>query len=486
VSWRLLSDLSLRYKIPLRAVTLVFLTATVLTASLLAREYRQMREDLLESAARWTGVLGQTLVSPMRHDDVWRAYEIIRAATGPADAADLAKTITLVDAERRVFVSTDPDRHPILAPLHELGEAGRAIDAELAQDRPVPRTIEAGDQLLFVLTPITADGVLLGHVLLEYSTSIFASRFIGMWGSATLVTLVVLVLIVPVSAYWGRRMADPLVDLADCMGKIGTSVPEVDECRLHVSRDEVGQLSAAMRRLILELRQKQALEQEMMFSERLAAVGRLAGGIAHEINNPLGGMLNAISTYQKHGVGDPELTAKTMSLLDRGLRQIRDTVSALLVEAKAPGHMLAPHDLADVRTLIAPDAEAKSVRFEWSGGLDGEIALPATLVRQVLINLLLNALNATERGGRLECRLARAGGCLEIHVGNDGAHIPAERIPYLFEPYVDKGRGGHGLGLWITYQIVRELGGEIGVQSDPGWTVFAVRLPFDSRTEEPR
>jgi signal transduction histidine kinase len=413
----------------------------------------------------------------MRHDDVWRGYEIIRAAAGRGDTPDLAKTITLVDVERRVYVSTDPDRYPILTPLHELGDAGRELDAELAQERAVARTLETRDQLLFVLTPVEADGVLMGHVLLEYSTSIFASRFVGMWGSATLVTLLVLALILPLSAYWGSRMADPLVALAECMGKIGTTVPEVEECHLHASRDEIGQLSAALRRLIVELRHKHDLEQQMMFAERLSAVGRLAGGIAHEINNPLGGMLNAISTYQKHGVGDLELTAKTMSLLDRGLRQIRDTVSALLVEAKAPSHNLGAHDLDDVRTLVAPDAEAKAVHFEWRGGIEEDLALPATLVRQVMINLLLNALNATDRGGRLECRVGLADGRFSIVVGNDGGHIPAERIPYLFEPYVGKGRGGHGLGLWITYQIVRELDGEISVQSEPGWTVFMVNLP---------
>ena len=471
-------DLSLRHKIPLRAALLVFLTATLLTAALLAREYSQMRSDILDGAARWTRVLSQTLVVPLRHDDLWRAYEIMRAATGRPDTLDLAAAITLVDAERRIYVSTDPDRYPILAPLHELGEAGNELDADLQQAQAVSRILETRNQKLFILTPIEADGVLLGHLLLEYSTSIFAERFVGLWWSASLVTLLVLALILPISAYWGRRTADPLIELAECMGKIGTSVPTVDECRLYSSKDEIGQLGEALRRLLVELREKQALEQQMMFSERLAAVGRLAGGIAHEINNPLGGMLNAISTYQRHGIGDPELTAKTMSLLERGLRQIRDTVSALLVEAKAPSHPLGPHDLDDVHTLIQPDVEAKAATLVWRCEVDGDIDLPATLIRQVLINLLLNALSATNRGGRLECEIRWINDGLEILVENDGEHIPPERIPYLFEPFVGKGNGGHGLGLWITYQIVHELGGEISVRSEPGWTAFAVRLPI--------
>lgn len=473
-----LNDLSLRHKIPLRAALLIVVTATVLTASLLAREYSQMRSDILDGAARWTRVLSQTLVIPLRHDDLWRAYEIIRAATGRPDTLDLATAITLVDADRRVYVSTDPERYPILVPLHELGDAGKELDADLHQSRIVSRILETKNQRLFVLTPIEADGVLLGHLLLEYSTSIFAERFVELWWSATVVTLLVLAVILPISAYWGRRIADPLVDLANCMGKIGSSVPTVEDCKLYTSRDEIGQLSAALRRLLIELHEKQALEQQMMFSERLAAVGRLAGGIAHEINNPLGGMRNAINTYQKHGIGDAELTAKTMSLLDRGLQQIRDTVSALLVEAKAPSHPLGPHDLEDVRTLIQPGVDAKAADLGWQSELAAEIDLPATLVRQVLINLLLNALNATERGGRLDCTIKLIDSGLEILVENDGAHIPAESLPYLFEPFVGKGSSGHGLGLWITYQIVHELGGDISVRSEPGWTAFAVRLPI--------
>jgi signal transduction histidine kinase len=94
-------------------------------------------------------------------------------------------------------------------------------------------------------------------------------------------------------------------------------------------------------------------------------------------------------------------------------------------------------------------------------------------------------LSATGRGGRLDCSVGCANGVFEVVVGNDGAHIPPEQIPYLFEPFVGKGRAGHGLGLWITYQIVGELGGEISVRSEPGWTVFQVQLPLaQPETEE--
>lgn len=472
-----LRDVSFRYKIPLRATVLVFVTATMLTGSLLLREYRDLRRDVLDSSARWSAVLSQTLVAPMLHDDLWRAFEIIRAATLPG-GGEQASAITLLDARQRIYVSTDPARYPILAPLHERGEAARELASLLEKGiGPGSHSLEILGRL-YVVTPIDADGVRLGHMLLEHNRAFIQARFAGMWLSATLVTLFVLLLILPVSWYWGRRMAEPLVHLAECIGQVGKKVPEPGMLQVEPSQDELGQVARAVERLFDELREKQALEAEILFSERLAAIGRLTGGIAHEINNPLGGMLNAINTYRKHGGSDPELAARTMSLLERGLLQIRDTVSALLVEAKAPGTPLRPHDIEDVHILLKPEAAKKDATLDWRCELRGELPLPATLVRQVLINLVLNALQAVEPGGTVRCAIATTPDCLRMEVNNDGRHIEESRLPYLFEPFAGEGRGGRGLGLWITYQIVSSLEGHISVRSQPGLTVFAVELPL--------
>ena len=470
-------DVSFRYKIPLRATVLVFVTASVLTASLLLREYSDVRRELLDSAARWSDVLSQTLVAPMRHDDVWRAFEIIRAATS-APSGDDANVITLIDTRRRIYVSTDSERYPMLTPLHERGPAARELASLIdGSGEAASRAVEIDDRL-YVITPIDADGVRLGHMILEHTSAFMQLRFSGMWLSATLVTLLVIAVILPISWYWGHRMAAPLVRLAECIGKVGSTIPDAHACDLYRSKDEIGQVGEALTRMLVELREKQALEREIVFSERLAAIGRLTGGIAHEINNPLGGMLNAINTYRRHGASDPDLAARTLSLLERGLLQIRDTVSALLVEAKAPSHPLGPHDIEDVHILLQPQAAKKAVQLHWTCQLPEEVALPATLVRQVLINLVLNALHAVEPGGAVGCDIALTAEGLTMVVRNDGQHIEEARLPYLFEPFVGDTNGGRGLGLWITYQIVSELGGHISVQSEPGLTVFAVDLPL--------
>ena len=97
--------------------------------------------------------------------------------------------------------------------------------------------------------------------------------------------------------------------------------------------------------ILQDLLEKREVEQHMVGTERLAAFERLSTGVAHEINNPLGGMLTALSTYRRHGAREA-LSQRTVSLLERGLPQIRETVPALLVEAKLETHPLSAHDIS--------------------------------------------------------------------------------------------------------------------------------------------
>jgi signal transduction histidine kinase len=477
-----LRDLSLRHKVPLRVTVLVIATALVVTATLVFRESDELRRGLVANASALGRVLAKTLVEPLVHDDVWRAYEIISSpflAAPPASDAPGVELILILDGTGRVFVSTDPTRFPpavdpsqtdpALAAVADLLDTGERLRPQVIQPAEVGR--------LFVTTPIVADGELLATLVIGYHESVVVPRIVDLVQRAALVTLLALGVVLPIAWWWGRRVASPLVRLAQAMGKTGPRLPADRELDLYESRDEIGQLGTAFRRMVAGLREKEALEAQVMVSDRLAAVGRLAAGIAHEINNPLGGMLNAINTYGRHGAGDA-LTLKTLSLLERGLLQIRDTVGALLVEARVQVRALDHRDLEDVHLLIQPDANARRIDLAWDNAVPGTLPLPSTLVRQVLINLLLNAVDAAARGGRVACHARVSGRELQLVVRNDGAHIAPQDLPYLFEPFVSRGGKGRGLGLWVTYQIVHQLKGDLSVQSEPGETVFTVHLPL--------
>jgi len=252
------------------------------------------------------------------------------------------------------------------------------------------------------------------------------------------------------------------------------------------SGDEVGRLSGQARQMLDGLARKAALEEEVMASDRLAAVGRVSAAIAHEINNPLGGMLNAIDTALRHGDPDP-VTKKTLGLLERGLQQIRATVGALLVEARLDAPRLTAQDWDDLLLLIQPDAQARGQQLVWQieDSAQDAMAVPGHEVRQLALNLLLNASAAAKPVGdgvaAVELTVACAPGLLAIVVGNTGPAMAPERLARMFEPFVaaasPTAQHRHGLGLWVCWQIVQRLRGTIDVASDGEWTRVSVSLP---------
>ncbi len=477
-----LKNISLKYKIPLRVTVLVSVTAFVLASTLVYRGIEDLRNNMIANADRMGRVIADTVVQPMLHDDVWRSLEIINAPFRIPEyhAPDQgAEYILILNAANKVYVATQPERFPLLSDPTAIEPRYAEILKSLPDlHNPVPTIIEPHKSAnLFLLIPIQSDGLRIGTLVMSYPKSPFMSSFYSLTQGAILTTLLVIIVLLPLGMYWGRKMAAPLLQLSDAMRNITPALPEPGEIMLEESDDEIGQLGKAFKGMLTELKEKEQLQQQVISSNRLAAIGRLTAGIAHEINNPLGGMLNAISTYKKHGLQDT-LTLKTLSILERGLIQIKETVAALLVEAKPKARPFDQNDVEDIRTLIQPDVKAKQINFTGEIDIAGIRSLPSTLVRQVIINLLLNAVQATQEHGQVILDIYSENGNLIIDVANSGSYIPKEKVAYLFEPFISQNETGSGLGLWVIYQIVQQLGGHVSVQSEPDETRFTVQLPL--------
>lgn len=481
---RFFSDLSLRWKIPLRVMGAVLGTALAVTVGLLVRDYEDMRVNMEVHAKSLGKVMASTLVAPLLHDDLWRAYEILesgRAAQSHESGLE-AQVMMVLDDERRVFVASRPREYPVGSRPEEKNPVFAMLIAQLGEEEMLEQRVigSAGSALYFVVTPLIADGVMIGHVALGYSRAALLPRYMKLVERAGIVTLLVLLLLLPASWFWARHTATPLLQLAKAMESVPDDPDSIELAAAPKNRDEVGRLGAAFARMVAELKKKQELESQVAASERLAAVGRLTAGIAHEINNPLGGMLTALKTYQRHGNADP-LAQQTLSLLERGLMQIKNTVAALLVETRTQDRSLAPADIDDLLILIEPEAHVRHVNVAREGRLGRSLPLPATLVRQILLNLLLNAVDAAAEGGSVKLTCSNAPGLLRFAVSNDGQHIPEDQMSYLFEPFASNKAKGHGLGLWVVYQIVQQLNGGLLVESTPGSTVFRVEIPYDAK-----
>lgn len=473
-----LFDLSLRHKLPLWGAGLIIVTAVAITTSTLVQTRENIKKNMLVRSEILGRSLVRTLYSAISQDDVWRAYEIINflARAEERQSGFQLESLVVLDKMERVFVATQPRRYPLLAPLAGLGRDFGLLKARLDRGEGHLEIVE--DEHILVAIPLVAEGVTLGTLVMVHPSDYYRASFDRIVRRTAWTTLVILLILLPINWYWGRRMTLPLTLLTEGMGKLGQKLPSPLPGIIYPHGDELGRLFRVYGQMQQELNDKEALERQVVQSDRLAALGRLTASIAHEINNPLGGLLTALDTLKRHGQHNPVLD-RVVPLLERGLHQIKDIVAALLVEAKAKSRDLTRQDVEDVHTLLAQEAKKKAVSWEWLNELADDVRLPSTLVRQVLINLLLNAVQAAgqDNGGHVAARIALHPGILRIEVDNNGRGISPEMLDHLYEPFTGGNEEGHGLGLWITYQIVQQLHGHIDVDSREDRTRFVVELP---------
>ena len=477
---------SYRRRLPLSLSIAAVVTAVLMALALGLQTLGNLREDQGRNALRLGHAMADVLVQALRHDDVWLAYSLLR---GPERASsDIAWV--LVDEQERIFASNRPARYRIDQPLAEAlpwlppSNTGPSAEREgpalldSSDIAPAPATQAGHDRPRRLLRlPLSSDGTGVGELIALLSDAPFLGRFFEILQGGFLVTSGVLAVLLPLGWLWGRRMAAPLATLAECMRRAGEGDLRSVQCPVPQGDSEIGQLGQRFQEMVAALAEKQDLEQHVLKSERLAAVGRVAAGVAHEINNPLGGMLMAIDTFRRRQAADPR-TGQLLGLLDRGLQQIQHAVSALLVEARLDSRPLTPQDLEDVRTLAQPKSGDPEATLVWDNGLPGPLPLPANLVRQLLLNLMLNALKAVESGGQVAVQVAPELKALSISVANSGVPMPPDRLDRLFEPYPSRRPDRQGLGLWVCYQICAQLGGTIEAQAGDGITRLQVRLPI--------
>jgi len=473
-----LGDISYRIKVPLTLTAVILFTVSVVTLALTWRAYEDLRQDVFHNAVEIGNVLSNSLPNAILHDDLWGAYRLVKAAEGwPSEAS--SRLLAVIDGDGKIYVSNKPKELQVTTPLRDHGAELARVEAEVLRMTGdlKPRSYEyPGDRRLYVILPMLSDGVAIGTLIVGYDRSLFQPRFYSIVKRVIYSALGVTAFLLPFGWYLGNRMAAPLGQLANCMGKVGRQQPGEIVCTLKQSKDEIGRLGVSFQQMLKELIEKEQMEKKMLASERLAAVGRLAAGVAHEINNPLGGMLNALNTFRRYSETD-DLGKETLALLERGLQQIRETVSALLVEANPRSHPLTPDDIEDVKKLLLLDVNRKRIVLGWFNGLNRSVPLPSTPIRQILINLSLNAIQATEEGGSVSCRAEIDGDTFSMAVTNEGSEISLYRLNRLFEPFAEEAVGS-GLGLWVTYQLIRQMNGSIDVQYTEGKTIFTVELPI--------
>jgi Amt family ammonium transporter len=249
------------------------------------------------------------------------------------------------------------------------------------------------------------------------------------------------------------------------------------------------QLGERVKRATLELEETQ---RQLFQSEKLAALGKLSAGIAHEIRNPLTSIKILIHSLVDE-MATPASREKDLAVIETEIEQVNKIIKQFLDFARPRPPSLEPIDvrkvLEETLALIVYEMEAQEVSLEreYAPGLP-PVPMDREQMKQVFLNLLLNAVQAMEQGGKLKVATAlkhpvpgaNRGFFAKISFQDTGKGIPGDMKGKVFEPFYSTKEGGIGLGLSIAQRIVEEHGGEIGLESSPGkGTTFYLTLPLD-------
>lgn len=249
------------------------------------------------------------------------------------------------------------------------------------------------------------------------------------------------------------------------------------------SKNEINRLIAALNRMMHELESRQ---EQLVQSRKIAAVGTLTSGIAHEINNPINNIsLNVESLIENHETMD---NAERLQLYEEILDQAErasDTVRNLLEFSRANHPRLEEVSLNEVieKTARLIHNELKIHKIRFSKDIRGSLPslrLDKGGLQQVLINLFLNSVQAMPKGGELKVMLEQVKSEIKIDVIDTGEGIAPENMDRIFDPFftTKKEGEGTGLGLSVSYSIIKKHGGRMNVKSTRGsGTTFSIFLP---------
>jgi two-component system nitrogen regulation sensor histidine kinase NtrY len=291
-------------------------------------------------------------------------------------------------------------------------------------------------------------------------------------------------LAVGLGVMWSSQVSRPVERLAALSRRL--SQGEWDEPVTLQSVGELQTLVTALERMRNDLRR---YREQLVIGERHAAWSQMARQVAHEVKNPLTPIAVSVADLKR---SFDQKRPDFPQILDQAVRTIGDEVQALkklLNEfsdfARLPAPELAPCDLsvlwADLETLYAQ--EVAQGRLSFSSRPQVEFSADAAQIRQALVNLIKNGLEAVDGAGRVTVSAAVAPERLEIAVSDTGPGLDPEQKANLFVPGFTTKSTGSGLGLTIVERIVNDHGGTIGVESGPtGGTAFRIHLPLEPRS----
>jgi len=464
--------LPLSLRVPLIAAGMMVLVGIVASQQVMATLGVVQEERLRELARLHVDGLTVALGPAVQRRDVWEVYDTLDRATQAMAGQRLVLTV-VADEAGRVIAASDPLRAPVDSLIEPLRQGAQPVEAiRLTGAEPHVR----------VKSDLVFQGRTVGRILSELDVSdlVAERRRVLLWLLAgnTMATL-----ILSAGGYLAvRRMLRPVADLAAHMARADGAPEAIPDHRIPAGDTELARLFQTYNAMTGAAAAKAEAERRLAERERFVSLGRLSSSLAHEINNPLGGLLNAADTIRTYA-DRPEVVRDSVDLLDRGLRHLRDVARATLEQNRLDrqGLPLKPEDFDDLKLLFTPETArlAQALAWQVDAPATALAALPAAPVRQIALNLLLNASTAAGEGGSVGCAVALRPEELCLAISDSGPGLPAEAQQRLLSD--DAVLPGAGVGLRLVRDLVRGLNGRIDYSRTSGRSIVQVLLPVPGR-----
>ncbi len=290
-----------------------------------------------------------------------------------------------------------------------------------------------------------------------------------------------------ISAYYtaswlSRRISRPVEELHKGVqeisrGNLGYEIPPL-------RGEEFSSLASGFNSMTKSLADKEKTEKALAVAERLAAVGRLAADVSHEINNPLAIMKNYIYIVGKKKMKGDDPNQLYLKIIDGEIDRVAKIIRSFNEfykgsQATSMGEIDLMAPLGEVLAFCREDLEGKGITVEERVAESAKVMADKDKLKQVFLNLIKNAAEAMPDGGRLIVETKTGDGKISVSVSDTGMGISKEGLEKLFTPFFStKGVKGTGLGLSVSYGIIKNFNGDIKVESEEGkGTTFMVVLP---------
>jgi signal transduction histidine kinase len=234
-----------------------------------------------------------------------------------------------------------------------------------------------------------------------------------------------------------------------------------------------------------DITEKISLQQQLLTSEKLASIGLLSAGVAHEINTPLTGISSYVQILQKKLARShhSQILEKIEAQTERVARIIKNLLNFARNPSDSSFHKVnLQENLQEILSLIDYKLKTMNINLELKLSPVKSIWAEGGRLQQVFINIILNAIDAMPDGGALKIELSQTNNQAVMKIEDTGTGIKDQHLPHIFDPFfTTKGVGkGTGLGLSISYAIIKEHEGNITVESEPGkGSLFTLYIPLN-------